>query len=128
MIQFIYFYIFYIRVQHFGLIYSLFFIQHIFIIQQHIHIMICSPCFYFSISYYSDMIIVKTFFTITFNNYNLYVIFFSAINLRNYILFFTFYSELRHNLDTSGWYSIDINEKETTKFSFINLFHKLSSF
>ena len=74
------------------------------------------------------MIIVKTFFTITFNNYNLYVTFFSAINLRNYVLFFTFYSELRHNLDTSGWYSIDINEKETTKFSFINLFHKLSSF
>lgn len=42
--------------------------------------------------------------------------------------FFTFYSELRHNLVTSEWYSIDINEKETTKFSFINLFHKLSSF
>ena len=42
--------------------------------------------------------------------------------------FFTFYSELRHNLVTSEWYSIDINEKEMTKFSFINLFHKLSSF
>ena len=116
-----------IRAQYFGPIYLLLLIQHIFIIQQHIHIMIISPCSSFSISYYSDMILVKTSFTITTHKLNLYASF-CMVTLRIYVLFFTFYSELRHNLDTSGWYSIDINEKETTKFSFINLFHKLSSF
>lgn len=94
--------------------------------------MIFSPCFLFFISYYSDMIIVKTFFLLLFIN-TIYIDFnihpLQQLHFHDDLCpFFTFYSELRHNLVTSEWYSIDINEKETTKFSFINLFHKLSSF
>ena len=73
-----------ILAQYFGFISSLLFIQHIFILQQHIHIMIFSPCFLFFISYYSDMIIVNTFFTITLYKYNLYRLEYTS-TFNNYI-------------------------------------------
>ena len=121
-----------ILAQYFGFISSLLFIQHIFILQQHIHIMIFSPYYLFlyhtvPIWYLSRFILLLRLINAIYIDFNIHSL--QQLHFHNDLCpFFTFYSELRHNLVTSEWYSIDINEKETTRFSFINLFHKLSSF